>query len=143
MELAGAESPAFAGELAALSLNLLKQKKWTDAETVLRDCLALREKLTAGANPQVMAWQVANVKSMLGEALAGQEKYAEAEPLLLTGYEGLMEHEVTIPPQATIRLTEALERLVDFYTATGQQEKADEWRKKLEEARTAEEEPKP
>jgi len=35
-------------------------------------------------------------------------------------------------------LTEALQRLVDFYTATGQAEKADEWRAKLKEAQPKE-----
>jgi hypothetical protein len=32
---------------------------------------------------------------------------------------------------------------VDFYAATGQAEKADEWRKKLEATRAAEEKPGP
>jgi hypothetical protein len=41
---AGADSPAYAGELATLALNLLQQQKWTDAETILRECLAIREK---------------------------------------------------------------------------------------------------
>jgi serine/threonine protein kinase len=133
-ERAGAESSAYAVELVALGLNLLKQKKWTDAEMVLREGLMLREQLTVGANPSVLLWQVANVKSLLGEALAGQEKNGEAESLLVTGYQGLKEHEATIPPQAKVFLTGALKRLVDFYATTGQAEKADEWRAKLNEA---------
>jgi tetratricopeptide (TPR) repeat protein len=40
---AGADSPAYAGELAALGLNLLQQEKWADAELILRECLAIRE----------------------------------------------------------------------------------------------------
>ena len=40
----GADSPAYAGELAGLGDNLLQQKKWAEAETVLRECLAIREK---------------------------------------------------------------------------------------------------
>ena len=43
-ERSGADSLPYVGELAALGLNLLQQKKWTDAETVLRECLAIREK---------------------------------------------------------------------------------------------------
>jgi tetratricopeptide (TPR) repeat protein len=142
-ERAGADSPAYAEELAALGGNLLKQQKWTDAEPVLRDCLTLPEKVAGAENPQVLPWQVANVRSMLGQALTGQEKYAEAESLLLAGYEGLKEHEATIPPQSKIRLAEALKRLVEFYAATGQAERADEWRKKLEETKAAKETPKP
>ena len=67
---------------------------------------------------------------MLGEALAQQGKYAEAEPLLVAGYEQLKESETMLPTQSEIRLTESLRRLVDFYVATGQTEKADEWRAK-------------
>jgi tetratricopeptide (TPR) repeat protein len=142
-ERVGPEHPAYGGELASLGLNLLKQSKWTDAEPALRECLALREKLAAGQDPSVLPWQVANVKSMLGEALAHLQGYSAAEPLLLAGYEGLKEHEATLPPQAKIRLTEALERLVEFYAATDQVEKRDEWRAKLEETKAVEKVPKP
>ena len=41
---AGVASPAYAGELAALGLLLLKQQKWADAEPILRESLAIREK---------------------------------------------------------------------------------------------------
>jgi tetratricopeptide (TPR) repeat protein len=130
------DSLQLAGGLAQTGLTLLALKAWTEAEPILRECLAIREK----AEPD--AWTIFNTKSMLGQALAGQEKFSEAEPLLLAGYEGLKGHEATIPPAGRPRLTEALQRLVDFYTATGPPEKADEWRKKLEE-KAAEEEPKP
>jgi hypothetical protein len=76
---------------------------------------------------------------MLGEALAGRQKYADAEPLLLAGYDGLKEHEATIPPQGKFRLTDALRRLVSLYDALGKQEEAAVWRTQLE-ARTQSEE---
>jgi eukaryotic-like serine/threonine-protein kinase len=131
------DSPQLAGVLAQLGSTLLMVKAWPDAEQLLRECFGIREK----AEPN--AWTTFNTKSMLGGALLGQEKYAEAEPLLLAGYEGLKKHEGTIPPQGKIRLPEALQRLVDFYTVTGQAEKADEWRKKLVETKAAEEKSKP
>ncbi len=53
-------------------------------------------------------------------------------PLLLTGYEGLKQREKTIPPQGKVRLTEAVERLVQLYEATGRQDKAAKWRKEWE-----------
>ena len=37
-------------------------------------------------------------ESLLGGALLGQKKYADAEPLLLPGYEGMKQRETTIPP---------------------------------------------
>ncbi len=36
---------------------------------------------------------------MLGGCLLGQKKYAEAEPLLVAGYEGSMQREDQIPPR--------------------------------------------
>jgi hypothetical protein len=117
----GADSPAYAGELATLGLNLLQQKKWTDAETVLRECLVIREK----KQPDV--WTTFNMQSMLGRALLGQKKYAEAEPLLLKGYEGMKAREEKIPPQGKIRLREAIDRLIELYTVTNKPEEAKKW----------------
>ncbi|MFN4261865.1 MAG: tetratricopeptide repeat protein, partial [Gemmataceae bacterium] len=114
---AGADSPSYAGELAALGLNLLTQEKWTDAESVLRESLAIREKT------QPEAWTTFNTLSMLGEALLGQKKSAEAEPLLLKGYEG-MKTRLDQKPAANAdrlslqqRIPEALDRLIALYTA--------------------------
>jgi hypothetical protein len=110
------DRPQLAGVLAQVASTLLTLKAWTDAVPILRECLTIREKAEADA------WTTFKAKSMLGEALAGQDKFSEAEPLLLAGYEGLKGHEATIPPAGKIRLTEALQRLVDFYAATGQAE---------------------
>jgi tetratricopeptide (TPR) repeat protein len=119
---AGADSPAYAGELAALGLNLLQQKKWSDAEPILRESLTIREK------QQPNAWTTFNTQSMLGGALLAQKKYAEAEPLLLNGYEGMKAREKTIPPQADTRIPEALDRLIELYTATDRPEETKKWR---------------
>jgi serine/threonine protein kinase/tetratricopeptide (TPR) repeat protein len=127
------ETVDFASDLASLGLNLVKQKKWKDAEPVLRECLTRREKLNARANQPVAAWQIATTKSMLGGALAGQEQYGDAEPLLLAGYEGLKSGIATLPPPGQTRLLEAIERLVDFYTATNKLDEATKWRERLQE----------
>jgi hypothetical protein len=34
-------------------------------------------------------WQSFDTRSLLGSALAGQKKFVEAEPLLVSGYEGM------------------------------------------------------
>ena len=60
----------------------------------------------------------------------GQKKYAKAEPLLLSGYEGLKAREARIPVPAKIRLTEAIDRLVQLYEAWGKPEQAAQWREK-------------
>jgi serine/threonine protein kinase len=121
-----ADSSPLAGALALNGLALLQLKAWADAEPVLRECLAMREK------KEPDAWTTFNSKSMLGGALLGQKKYAGAEPLLLAGYEGMKKREDEIPPQGKVRLTEALERLVQLYDATGQKEQAAVWRSKRE-----------
>jgi serine/threonine protein kinase/tetratricopeptide (TPR) repeat protein len=122
----GADSPAYASQLSLLGLNLLRQKKWTDAETVMRDCLAIRQK------HEPDSWTTFNARSMLGGALLGQKKYGDAEPLLLEGYEGMKQRAAKIPAQGRTRLTEALERLVQLYGESGKKDKADEWRKQLD-----------
>jgi hypothetical protein len=110
---------------------LLRQHKCTDAESLLRDCLTIREQKLPDD------WTTCNTRSLLGGSLLGQQKYAEAEPLLVQGYEGLKQREAKIPAAGKVRLTEALERLVQLYDAWEKKDKADEWRKKLEETKAA------
>lgn len=59
--------------------------------------------------------------------MLGQKKYAEAEPLLRKGYEGMKQREKMIPPQAAARIPEALDRLIDFYTATNKPDQVKKW----------------
>jgi eukaryotic-like serine/threonine-protein kinase len=117
------DSMQLAGLLAQVAMSLLEQKKWTEAEPLLRECLDIRAKM----QPDV--WSTFNTKSMLGGALLGQKKYADAEPLLLAGYEGMKKREAQIPPQAKVRLTEAVQRLVQLYEALDNQDEAAKWRK--------------
>jgi serine/threonine protein kinase/lipopolysaccharide biosynthesis regulator YciM len=109
----------------------LAQGKFDRAEPLLRDGLAI------GAKTHPDAWTTFATQALLGASLLGQQKHADAEPLLLAGYEGLKQRETKIPAYGKVRLTEALERLVQLYDATGQKDKAEEWRKKLEQAKAA------
>jgi len=115
------DSPQLATPLAMIGTALLEQKKWPEAELLLRECQAIREKT------QPEAWTTLNTKSALGGSLLGQKKYAEAEPLLLAGYEGMKQREKTIPPVGQVRLPEALDRLIEFYTATNKPEEVKKW----------------
>jgi hypothetical protein len=58
---------AEAGKLALMGLVLLQQKKWAEAEPLLRPCLAIRAKM------QPNAWTTFNTRSMLGGALLAQK----------------------------------------------------------------------
>jgi serine/threonine protein kinase len=124
-----ADDLTLAGTKGTLGLYLLHAQQPAEAESLLRECLDIFQK------KQADFWTTFNVQSWLGGSLLGQQKYAEAELQLVQGYEGLKQREAQIPAQWKFRLTEALERLVQLYDATGQKAKADEWRKQLEAAK--------
>ena len=67
---------------------------------------------------------------MLGGSLLGQKKYAEAEPLIVSGYEGMKARQTKIPPPGKPRFTEAAERVVKLYEAWGKKDEAARWRAK-------------
>jgi eukaryotic-like serine/threonine-protein kinase len=142
---AGAESTAYAAELAAYGMSLLWRADCAAAETVLRECVVIREKSAPDD------WRTLNTKSMLGGALLGQAKqlqatdaaaaaakFTAAEPLLVQGYEGMQQRADKIPPESKSRLSEALQRLVDLHTAWGKPEEAARWHQKLDEVKAAE-----
>ena len=121
----GPESLGYAEELAEQGEDLLSRNRHADAERMLRESLAILEKT------QPESWETFQARSLLGEALLEQRKFAEAEPVLLRGYEGLKAREGQIPPlYVRCRLTEAAGRVTRLYEAWGQSSKADEWRAK-------------
>ncbi|MGI8980216.1 MAG: tetratricopeptide repeat protein [Pirellulaceae bacterium] len=111
----------FANYLAIVSLSLLKAGEYARAQDHLSECLAIREKV----EPDI--WTTFSTQSMLGAALLGQEKYTDAEPLLLKGYDGMKQREGTIPPPARVRLAESLDRLIELYTATKKPDEVAKW----------------
>src|SRR5262249_54884258 len=67
---------------------------------MLRECLAIREKQMPND------FRAFNARALVGQALLLQQKYAEAEPLLLEGYEGLRQRQAQIPqPPSSVRPT--------------------------------------
>ncbi|HEX5052199.1 MAG TPA: hypothetical protein VFZ65_10535 [Planctomycetota bacterium] len=64
-------------------------------------------------------WSTFHCKSMLGEALLGQQRLVEAEPQLLDGHRRMQEHEANVPTGAGIHIRDALERLVRLPTPKG------------------------
>jgi tetratricopeptide (TPR) repeat protein/predicted Ser/Thr protein kinase len=97
--------------------------KYAQAEVLAREALKNREKIDT--------WERYNCESILGASLAGQTKYAQAEPLLFSGYEGMLRLESTIPAAGRIKLKQAGKRIIQLYQDWGKPEKAAEWRQKL------------
>jgi len=60
------------------------------------------------------SWLRFKSESLLGESLAGQRKYAEGEPLLLSGYAGLLQRNDAIPKNAAGSVADAATWIADF-----------------------------
>lgn len=123
------DSPQFVTTLSRASTDLIVCEQYAAAEPFLREMLAIREKL----HPD--GWMTFETQSMLGKALLGQKKYADAEAMLLKGYEGMKAREKTIPSQFSERIPAALEHLVQLFEATNKKEDAAKWRQVLTTAR--------
>lgn len=118
-----------------MARDLLQCGQFGTAAEMLRECLAIGEKVRPDS------WVNFYVQSLLGRALLGQQKYAEAELLLLKGYQGMQQREKAIPAQGKKLLPEALERLIQLYEAIDKKEEAAKWRKQLTKDQTVENKP--
>ncbi len=132
----GIEKLEFAHFYAAQIVHELYQchehlKQYEEAEVWRRKWLAVvKEK----AGPESEAYAVA--LQGLGSNLLQQKKYADAEPMLVQGYEGMKKLIKEPAPthhgfSTKDRLTEALERIVQLYDDWDKPEKGAEWRKKM------------
>jgi eukaryotic-like serine/threonine-protein kinase len=115
--------------LNSLAEAYLIAQRWADAESVLRECLTICDQKRPDD------WQRFHAQSLLGAALLAQQKYVDAEPLLVQGYDGMKQRADKIPVNAKGCLPEALERLVRLYDATGRPQETAKWRKELKAAK--------
>jgi tetratricopeptide (TPR) repeat protein len=110
--------------LIALGHALVAQRRHREAIPYLREALD-----SVAQHPQTrFPWFKGEIQGTLGSILAAQGKSAEAEKLLLAGYEGLRDLPSTPPP----RLRVARDRVVSFYVARGRSEEAASWRSRSE-----------
>jgi serine/threonine protein kinase len=119
------DSPHLAGDLAGLGSNMIAQSRWVEAEALLRECLAIREK----AMPR--DWKQYEAMCLLGAALLNQRRYAEAEKLLVPGYEGARDRQASIPFRDRSTLLAAGERIIRLYEEWEKPEEAAAWKAKL------------
>jgi serine/threonine protein kinase/Tfp pilus assembly protein PilF len=120
------ENPQFVATIRELLATvLIARAEYAEAEGELTKCLAFYEKNDS------QRWQRYSAAARLGEALAGQKKFAEAEPHLLQGYEGLKQRSAAIPAPKKDRVSQVGEQIVRLYEAWGKSDKAEEWRERL------------
>jgi serine/threonine protein kinase/Tfp pilus assembly protein PilF len=103
----------------------LHEHKYVQAERLLREAMSIHQK------NQTDTWDRFDCQSLLGASLAGQGRYADAEPLLLAGYEGMRQREATTPFSRRSELTHSAEAIVQLYENCGKPAKAAAWRKNL------------
>jgi hypothetical protein len=119
------------GTLSNLAYTRVEQKKYSDAETVIRQSLATDQSLSPSS------WNVFRDRVLLGAALAGQGKFQDGEPLLLSGFEGLIRTENNIPQDYRFYLAASEHWIDQLYQDWGRPDRAAEWKLKLQGLRTA------
>ncbi len=116
----GSENPDTMASAEDLALAYQSQGKFVEAEPLAREALEFNRK------QQPDDWQRFRAESLLGASLAGQKKYAEAEPLLLEGYQGMLTRREQIGAPDRYHLDRAREWTVQLYKAWGKSGKAAE-----------------
>ena len=117
-------------------LNYWSQARWASAMLVEGDFIGAeslaRESLGLSKKFAIDEWGEFDYRGQIGVILLELKKYAEAERLLLSAYDGLKRLEATIPAsEQQAVLNKPVRQLARLYDVTGQPEKAKEWRAKL------------
>ena len=124
--VAGRESLAAFGAQANLGWTQLMQGRLADAEKTLREAMDGLMRVAPDA------WERANAAGMLGATLARQKRYAEAESLLISGYEGMATGKAVNPNAASRMSREQVgEALLQVYRDSGNTARRAEWESKL------------
>jgi tetratricopeptide (TPR) repeat protein len=121
---ASPEDPRTLSNLNNLVRAYLDAHRWAEAEAAARECLEIRTRTRPDDGLRF------HTMGQLGAALAGQGRRAEAEPLLLDGYEGLAARAARTPGLTAKDLKKAAARIATFYDDWGQPTKGAEWRSK-------------
>jgi tetratricopeptide (TPR) repeat protein len=121
----GKEHPRTLNTLVWMGRTRLQQRRYDLAETGFREALDLYRR----TNPA--AWERYQSESLVGQSLAGSRKYDQAEPLLISGYQGLIERRDKIPAFNQPDVDVAGDQIVRLYEDWLKPDKASEWRVKL------------
>jgi eukaryotic-like serine/threonine-protein kinase len=112
----GSEAPSDVHLAAAdLAMILVAEGKFEASEPIAR------ENLEFNVRERPESWQRFRAESLLGAALAGEKKYAEAEPLLAGGYQGMLARKEKMGVPDLYHLDRAREWLAELETSKGSQ----------------------
>jgi eukaryotic-like serine/threonine-protein kinase len=123
--LQGNQHPDTLLAMVNLATLFVHEAKYTQAEPLARKAVA------GYANSNPGAWQGYNARCVLGESLAGQGNYQLPEPLLLAGYQGMVEREASIPAGNRASVGQAGEWIVRLYLRWNRPKDAADWKSKL------------
>jgi hypothetical protein len=119
---AGLEDPRTLANLNNLVRAYVEAQRWADAEAAARECLEVRTRTKPDDGLRFYTM------GQLGAALAGQGRHAEAEPLMLDGYEGLATRAGRTPGLTMKDLEKAAAKIAALYESREQPEEAAKWR---------------
>jgi serine/threonine protein kinase/tetratricopeptide (TPR) repeat protein len=127
----GPEDPDTLDTMGDLALTYLAQGKFAQSEVLAR------EAVEADRKKRPEDWQTFFAQSLLGASLAGQKKYAEAEPLLLEGYRGMEARKGRMAVPDRYHPDRAGEWIVQLYQAWGKPKKVAEWEQQRKQNKSA------
>jgi hypothetical protein len=93
----------------------------------------LRDALTTRQTNMSDDWRTLETLGLLGASQVRQKHYAEAEPVLQQAYEKMQARGNKLPVEARHVVTEIVEQLSQLNDALGRKDKAQAWRKRLDE----------
>jgi serine/threonine protein kinase/tetratricopeptide (TPR) repeat protein len=130
-------SPAASLELAASLFLLADLTQFNGnfqlAESLARECLAIREAKQSGG------WPTFAARCKVGACLLEQERYLEAEPLLLSGWAGLLDLAQSQPDRTLHNELKVTSRfLVKLYKDTSRTNEMAQWNQRLVELEKSE-----
>jgi len=115
------DGSAYAELQYSVATILIKVAAYAEAESVLQSCLSYKDV------QQPDEWETFRIRGLLGRVFFELGKNDRAQPLIESGYNGMLKHEEMIPADSKMFLQEMKEDLIRFYKATQQQDKADQF----------------
>jgi tetratricopeptide (TPR) repeat protein len=130
-QVLGNEHPETLDTLLSLGHLRIEQQRYAEAEAPLREAFTGYKKTAPDS------WEQYDCEALLGVSLAGQKRFADAEPLLIAGYEGMLQQKETASASERSDLPARAGSIIKLYQDWGRREKVAEWQQKLQAAKEA------